>query len=73
MEVSMEAKRNEVAFRRPTFKNPIPKILKKVWEVIVDIGYVAGTSRAAAELHRQGYHEEAKQLMLDLAKYKESK
>jgi hypothetical protein len=73
MEVSIEAKRNGVAFRRPTFKNPLPKFFKAIWNFIVQTGYVAGTSRAAAELHRQGYHEEAKQLMLDLAKYKESK
>jgi hypothetical protein len=72
MEVSMEAKRNEVAFRRPTFKNPLPKFFKKVWNGIVEVGYVAGTSRAAAELHRQGYHEEAKALMLELAKRKAS-
>jgi hypothetical protein len=61
-----------IPFRRPTFKNPIPKILKKVWNFISTTALVAGTSRAAAELHRQGYHEEAKNLMLNLAKYKEA-
>ena len=30
------------------------------------LGEIAGTSRAAAELHRQGYTKEAKALMLDL-------
>ena len=72
MQVSIEAKRNGVAFRRPTFKNPLPKFFKKVWNSIVEVAYVAGTSRAAAELHRQGYHKEAKHLMLELAKRKES-
>jgi hypothetical protein len=62
-----------VPFRRSTFKNPLPKFFKKVWNGIVEVGYVAGTSRAAAELHRQGYHEEAKALMLELAKRKASK
>ena len=61
-----------IPFRRPTFKNPIPKILKKVWNFISTTALIAGTSRAAAELHRQGYHEEAKNLMLNLAKYKEA-
>jgi hypothetical protein len=61
-----------VPFRRATFKNPLPKFFKKVWNGIVEVGYVAGTSRAAAELHRQGYHEEAKALMLELAKRKAS-
>ena len=62
-----------IPFRRATFKNPIPKFFKRVWKGITDTALVAGTSRAAAELHRQGYHEEAKALMLDLAKRKASK
>ena len=61
-----------VPFRRATFKNPLPKFFKKVGHFITETAIVAGTSRAAAELHRQGYHEEAKALMLDLAKKKES-
>ena len=61
-----------VPFRRATFKNPLPKFFKKVGNFITETAIVAGTSRAAAELHRQGYHEEAKALMLDLAKKKES-
>ena len=31
---------------------------------------VVGHSRAAAELTRQGYHEQAKQVMLNLEQYK---
>ena len=33
---------------------------------IMTLGKIAGTSRAAAELHRQGYTKEAKALMLEL-------
>lgn len=61
-----------VAFRQPTFKNPIPNILKSVGSVftgilvgMIAIGESAGRARAAAELHRMGYHEEAKYLMLN--------
>jgi hypothetical protein len=61
-----------IPFRRPTFKNPLPKFFRKVWNFISTTALIAGTSRAAAELHRQGYHEEAKNLMLNLAKYKEA-
>jgi len=60
-----------VPFRRPTWKNPLPKFFAKLGRGIVNVLMVAGTSRAAAELHRQGYTEEAKALMLDLAKLKE--
>ena len=61
-----------VAFRQPTFKNPLPAILKAIGTSIttIAVGIVAftenaGRARAAAELHRQGYHEEAKSLMLE--------
>jgi|TARA_B100000925_G_scaffold233233_1_gene181785 hypothetical protein len=32
------------------------------------VGEIAGRSRAAAELTRQGYHEEAKALMIEVKK-----
>jgi hypothetical protein len=71
MEVSMEAKRNGVAFRRPTFKNPLPKMFKLLGKVLMTVfvgiiafGESAGRARAAAELSRQGFHEEAKRLIL---------
>ena len=71
MQVSLEAKRNGVAFRRPTFKNPLPKMFKSIGKGlmavfigIIAIGESAGRARAAAELSRQGYHEEARALML---------
>ena len=38
---------------------------------IILFGEIAGTSRAAAELHRQGYIKEAKALMLDLKKLRQ--
>ena len=71
MEVSLEAKRNGVNFRRPTFQNPLPKMFKAlgkgfmaVFIGIIALGESAGRARAAAELSRQGYHEEARRLML---------
>ena len=71
MEVSLEAKRNGVEFRRPTFQNPLPKMFRAlgkgfmaVFIGIIAFGESAGRARAAAELSRQGYHEEARNLML---------
>ena len=71
MQVSLEAKRNGVEFRRPTFKNPLPKMFRALGKgfiavlmAIVAFGESAGRARAAAELSRQGYHEEARNLML---------
>ncbi len=71
MEVSLDAKRNGVAFRRATFKNPLPSILRGTGKVLLSVlmgivafGESAGRARAAAELSRQGYHEEARNLML---------
>ena len=60
MEVSLEAKRNGVAFRRPTFVNPLPKLFKG----FINFFESVGRARASAELSRQGYHEEARRLML---------
>ena len=71
MEVSLEAKRNGVNFRRPTFKNPLPKMFKALGKgfiavlmAIVAFGESAGRARAARELANLGYYEEAKALML---------
>ena len=51
------------------------KICNKIRNTFVALGHsiilfgeIAGTSRAAAELHRQGYTKEAQALMLDLKK-----
>ena len=71
MQVSLEAKRNGVNFRQPTFQNPLPKMFRALGKgfiavlmAIVAFGESAGRARAAAELSRQGYHEEARRLML---------
>tara|TARA_B100000900_G_scaffold413646_1_gene438143 strand:- start:1107 stop:1319 length:213 start_codon:yes stop_codon:yes gene_type:complete len=40
---------------------------------IVASGEIAGRSRAAAELTRQGYHEEAKALLLELKEIQEQR
>ena len=60
-----------VAFRQPTFTNPLPTIFKAigkgfiaVWIGIIAMGESAGRARAAAELSRMGYQAEAKALML---------
>jgi hypothetical protein len=61
-----------VAYRQSTFKNPLPTIFKAIgkgfialWIGIIAMGESAGRARAAAELSRQGYHEQAKRLMLE--------
>lgn len=60
-----------VAFRQPTFRNPLPTIFKWINSVAMGIilgmiaaGEQAGRSRAAAELARMGYYDEAKRIML---------
>jgi len=68
MEQSMQASRNDVAFRRPTFNGA--RILRNAWRGIVWRLELLGRAKACAELSRMGYHETAKNLMLDLTKYK---
>ena len=60
-----------VAFRQPTFVNPLPKVFKVVGKslfamfiALIAFGESAGRARAASELAHQGYMEEAKNLML---------
>ena len=60
-----------VAFRQPTFVNPLPKVFKAIGKslfamfiAMIAFGESAGRARAASELARQGYMEEAKNLML---------
>ena len=60
-----------VAYRQPTFKNPLPAMLRAVgkgfialWIGLIAMGEQAGRSRAAAELARQGYIDEARNLIL---------
>lgn len=44
--------------------------LHSLWSALGRTVQVIGYSRAAAELTRQGYHEEAKKVMLELSKLK---
>ena len=48
--------------------NPMEGFFSKIGNWIVRYSELAGTSRAASELSRQGYHAEAKALMLELNK-----
>jgi len=71
MQVSLEAKRNGVEFRRPTFQNPLPKMFRALGKgsiavlmAIVAFGESAGRARAARELANLGMYEEARNLML---------
>ena len=50
--------------------NPIWSFLKYVAKGTVHLAECAGYARAAAELTRQGHHEEAKRVMLELAEKK---
>ena len=61
-----------VAFRQPTFVNPLPKVFKVVGKSllavfigIIAFGESAGRARAASELARMGYYDQAKALMVD--------
>jgi len=47
--------------------------LSGLWHGIERSMMIAGYSRAAAELARQGYHEEAKKTMLELTKLRNEK
>jgi len=40
------------------------RILKRVWDGIIESQMRMGRARAAAELARMGYHKEAKEIML---------
>ena len=51
--------------------NPFWTMLKAIGRGIVHAQTVTSYSRAAAELARLGYHEEAKRVMLELGKIKE--
>ena len=39
-------------------------VLMGIFTAIIAMSETAGRARAAAELHRQGYHEAAKEIML---------
>lgn len=50
--------------------NPIWNLLRKLGRGIIHTQMVMGYSRAAAELARQGYYEESKQVMERLTELK---
>ena len=47
------------------FGKAIAKTLLAIWIGFIAFGESAGRARAASELHRSGYVEEARRLMLD--------
>lgn len=53
--------------------NPVWNLLRKIGRGIVHTQMVMGYSRAASELARQGYHEEAKQVMMRLTELRNQK
>lgn len=55
------------ALAMKAFKNPfmaVGTVLAGIWMGMLAMGEQAGRSRAAAELARMGYYDEAKSLML---------
>ena len=68
MEESMQASRNGVAFSRPTFDGA--RILRNACRGLLWRLELLGRAKACGELCRMGHHEAAKNLMLDLTKYK---
>tara|TARA_B100000900_G_scaffold314260_1_gene273106 strand:- start:3140 stop:3313 length:174 start_codon:yes stop_codon:yes gene_type:complete len=52
-------------------KNYVFSPLSGLWSSIERTMMIAGYSRAAAELSRQGYHEEAKRTMIELTKLRD--
>jgi len=48
----------------------IAQIVSKVWDGVVAHAEIVGTARACAQLSAQGYHKEAKALMMDLHRMK---
>ena len=47
--------------------NPLAGFFKRVYRGMIRSQMVLGYSRAAAELARQGYHKESKEVMMKLA------
>ena len=64
MQESMEVVGN-TPVETPKFIKTFGKWAVAVGMAIWAFGESAGRARAAAELHRQGYHKEAKALMLE--------
>ena len=62
MEQSMQASKNGVAFRRPTF-NP-NRVIANFFRGILGFLESAARAQAAHRLYSLGYHQEAKDLIL---------
>ena len=58
----------ETVGETPAFKT---NIFSTIWKGFERFFLAVGYARAAAELSRQGYHEEAKKLMLELSDIRE--
>jgi hypothetical protein len=54
-----------VAYRQPTFKNPLPSFFKRVFVSMINACERAGRARAASELAKMGRYEDAKRVMLE--------
>jgi len=66
MEQSMQSSRNGVAFRQPTFDGA--RILKNFCKGVSWRLELLGRAKAASELSRMGYHNQAKELMMEMLK-----
>jgi len=55
----------ETPVSTPKFIKTLGKVLVAVAMAVWAFGESAGRARAAAQLSREGYHEEAKRLMLE--------
>jgi len=53
--------------------NPIWNVLRSIGRGIIHSQMVLGYSRAAAELARQGYYEESKEVMMRLSELQANK
>ena len=51
---------------------PVGAFVRGLWTKFEKFFTVIGYSRAAAELSRNGYHDEAKKLMMELSEFKNS-
>lgn len=64
MNQTLQAKTNGVAFRRPTFD--LGRVVKKMFKGLIWRLELLGRAKAAAELSRMGYHDQARSLMLEI-------
>jgi len=53
--------------------NPVWNLLRHIGRGMVRTQLILGYSRAASELARQGYHEESKNVMMELTKLRQER